>query len=176
MNVKKLLRCILISKKEKKLPVEKPLIRLTPYEKVRYTAEERFHHSYKINELGCWIWQKQFDTYGYGKFKVDGRTVKAHRYSYEIYHGKFDSQLHVLHQCDCPSCVNPHHLFLGTNRDNVEDRTAKDRQGETTRRLTLSERNGIIADIQHGLSKKEISIKYQVHPSTVGRLKHGKRP
>lgn len=64
---------------------------------------------------------------GYAKFKLNNREVYAHRFSYRIYHGPFDYGLQVMHTCDNPRCVNPFHLMLGTNTDNINDKVVKGR-------------------------------------------------
>lgn len=95
-----------------------------PYVPKEQTPKERFEQ-FILYADSCWLWQGSLDSYGYGKFKLGTKTLKAHRYSYELYKNAFDSKFHVLHKCDVPACVNPDHLFLGTNRDHVADRKAK---------------------------------------------------
>lgn len=58
------------------------------------------------------------------------KDVRAHRASWEIYKGTIPEGLSVLHSCDTPLCVNPDHLFLGTQQENMTDRTAKGRTGK----------------------------------------------
>lgn len=75
----------------------------------------------------CWVWTGAVNRAGYGRFCVDGVNKLAHRVSWEIEHGVLTGGQHVLHKCDNPPCVNPKHLFLGTNRDNVTDKMEKGR-------------------------------------------------
>lgn len=79
----------------------------------------------------CWLWTGRQFWDGYGAFdrRIDGvkKIFKAHRQSYELSVGAIPDGLHVLHRCDVRLCVRPDHLFLGTNDDNVADRTAKGR-------------------------------------------------
>ncbi|QHP90599.1 HNH endonuclease signature motif containing protein [Burkholderia glumae] len=77
---------------------------------------------------GCWIWDGYVDSkMGYGMFWMDGAMRLAHRAAYELFFGAAPGDLHVLHRCDIPSCVNPDHLWLGTNDDNVRDKVQKGR-------------------------------------------------
>ena len=64
---------------------------------------------------------------GYGRFRVGAKMIRSHRVSYEIHRGPIPDGLHVLHECDNPTCVNPDHLWLGTNQDNIDDKMAKGR-------------------------------------------------
>jgi hypothetical protein len=80
-----------------------------------------------LDETQCWEWGGKLDTYGYGYICNNKKTLKAHRVSYEIHYAEPLNGLHCLHKCDNPSCVNPLHLFAGTNLDNVRDKVKKGR-------------------------------------------------
>lgn len=87
---------------------------------------DRFYS--KVNKTnGCWIWVGCLSSKGYGKFYLDGKQTGAHRASYFLHNGEFDESKFVCHTCDNPSCVNPDHLFLGTNSDNMIDCSKKGR-------------------------------------------------
>lgn len=79
----------------------------------------------------CWIWKAAvFDDRGYGKFPLTPtKLVRAHRYAFEIGNGPIPEGQIVCHKCDNPSCVKPDHLFLGTYKDNAQDRDKKGRAG-----------------------------------------------
>ena len=86
------------------------------------SIRERFEDKYiPVTESGCWIWTASINKQGYGQLMVDGRPKGAHRVSYELHVGKITDNLFVLHDCDTPSCVNPNHLHLGTNSDNMKE-------------------------------------------------------
>src|SRR3954471_18471885 len=74
---------------------------------------------------GCWIWLRGCSGDGYGAARADGKSIRAHRLSWIAYRGAIPAGMHVLHQCDIPTCVNPDHLWLGTHADNMADRSRK---------------------------------------------------
>lgn len=81
----------------------------------------------KIPWSGCWIWDGAIGkAHGYG-VAWDGKYVRAHRLGYKLFVGDIPSGMHVLHRCDVRSCVNPSHLFLGTQLDNMRDMVSKGR-------------------------------------------------
>lgn len=90
--------------------------------------KKELFHSHLDKTGGCWIWRGALSKWGYGKFSlVTGSHSLAHRVSYEIYNGDIPKGLCVLHKCDVPACVNPKHLFIGTNKDNTDDAMRKGR-------------------------------------------------
>lgn len=91
------------------------------------TRRERFEAKYAERGNGCWEWTAACFHNGYGKFRDGTKIRSAHRVAYEIYCGSIGSST-VCHRCDNPLCVNPNHLFLGTQKDNVSDMISKGRQ------------------------------------------------
>jgi hypothetical protein len=105
-------------------------VKVTP----RSPPEHRFLD--KVNKDGpihpvlktrCWPWIPCGKDGRCGVLSVNGRLVKAPRFSYEYHIGPIEDGRLVLHHCDNPACVNPDHLFLGTHQDNVLDMLAKGR-------------------------------------------------
>lgn len=88
--------------------------------------EERFWE--KVDKSGeCWIWLAAKLPKGYGLFKLGGRYVYAHRYSWQLANGALAGERDVCHQCDNPNCVRPSHLFVGSRSDNMQDSVRKGR-------------------------------------------------
>ncbi len=108
-------------------------------------ARERFQSRYTpIPIAGCWVWDGALVD-GYGHIQTGGnagRTIElAHRLSWKLHVGEIPAGMSVLHECDVRCCVNPAHLFLGTNLDNVRDRVQKKRsaKGDKHSRAQLTE-------------------------------------
>ena len=80
-----------------------------------------YSNCYQDDESGCWRWTGTKHYSGYGCFRVLGKMWRAHRLSWVIHNGIIPDELCVLHRCDEPECVNPKHLFLGTQKDNLYD-------------------------------------------------------
>lgn len=89
---------------------------------------DRFLDKIEIDDkTNCWLWQANRTFDDYGVFWLIDKNVRAHRVSYEYFYGEIPEGQCVLHSCDNPSCVNPEHLFLGTNQDNTDDMIEKGR-------------------------------------------------
>jgi len=141
-------------------------------------TEERFWA--KVNKTdACWEWTAASQPKGYGRFKVNGRLVGAHRFSYELHYGPIPEGLWVLHRCDNPKCVNPEHLFLGTRSDNMFDCARKDRLavhnaplGERHPRAKLMNKD--ILDIRQsyreGCIQKELALGYGVSRQLISQV------
>ena len=75
----------------------------------------------------CWMWTGYRTPDGYGRIQINYKRIKAHRLSWEVHNGSIPEGLFVLHKCDVRDCVNPNHLFLGTQKDNIHDAIKKGR-------------------------------------------------
>lgn len=143
------------------------------------TVKDRllFHSKY-ISDTGCreWIGSVHQAT-GYGNITINGSTVSTHRASWETANGPIPSGMHILHKCDNPSCINPEHLFLGTNAQNVADMDTKGRRvahkGEKHPRAKLTD--DLVSKIRvdprtHRVIAKELGV----GPSIIGLVKQHK--
>ncbi len=154
------------------------------------SLRERFHEKYEIVEPGgCWVWMGALDGDGYGKMQTgsrtncDSRLVGAHRLSWEIHNGTIPpgKGYHgtcVLHRCDNPPCVNPEHLFLGSNADNNADKIAKGRgrclRGAAHGRAKLTDAEvARIRGLNGTLTHREISKQFGVSHGHVSNLISG---
>jgi len=89
----------------------------------------RFESKFKKTN-GCWEWQANISIYGYGYFWMDRKNQRAHRVAYKLYKGDIPSGMIVCHSCDNRKCVNPDHLWIGSNADNQIDCVVKGRNYE----------------------------------------------
>lgn len=142
---------------------------------------ERFWRRVEKTE-GCWYWRGALDRPGYGMTGFGGTGNKAHRFSYELHYGPIPNGLLVCHKCDNPPCVNPEHLFVGTNADNIADMIAKGRaairKGELHHKAKLKD-----ADVlsirerysQGGMPERGLATIYGVSSSTIDDIVHYRR-
>jgi len=81
---------------------------------------EQFWEHMKVDPIsGCWNWQANRNHKGYGQYKIDGKTVKAHRFAFEVNRGKIPDGLQLDHLCRNRACVNPEHMEIVTSRENT---------------------------------------------------------
>lgn len=128
----------------------------------------------KVDKQGdCWVWTGARSSGRYGSLAADGKNWRAHRLSYEIHNGPIPDGLYVCHSCDNPPCVNPEHLFLGTQRDNMGDMVQKGRlvapSGEThgMSRLNTSKVLAIRKARSAGQTLQSIASEHGVGISTI---------
>lgn len=139
------------------------------------STEKHFWGRLNKTETGCWEFSGSRCSDGYGRLIFQGRKLTAHRLAYELAHGQIPDGMAVCHRCDNPSCANPDHLFLGTQRENIADRVRKGRNGnhKGTRngRAKLSEIDVIDIRRLHSsgnVTKAELANKYCVSDVLIG--------
>ncbi len=146
--------------------------------------EERFWGKVAISDKDdCWLWAGARFQRGYGKIYSGGkssRLIRAHRVAYELTYGSIPNQLHVLHKCDNPPCVNPRHLFLGTQLDNNRDRYLKGRsrgakgQSNCNAKLTDDDVRQIHRFVASGDGPTRIAKRYKVSRQLIWQISTGK--
>lgn len=129
----------------------------------------------------CWLWTGTRKAHGYGVIRIDNKVWRAHRLSWTLFGGEIPSDKDVLHRCDTPRCVNPDHLFLGTQADNMRDMQQKGRKaignanpakGEKHGRAKLTA--GQVAEIrhayEHGATQTRLASIYGVSHTAISDI------
>lgn len=129
----------------------------------------------KVDKSGdCWIWTGYTNPAGYGTFGMDRSVKLAHRVAYEMLVVPIPVGMCLCHRCDNPPCVNPAHMFVGTQRDNTNDAMEKRRlqRGSRNGRAKLTE--GLVFDIRamrfRGFPIKHIAEMFEITESTVSSV------
>lgn len=134
----------------------------------------------KVHKTGtCWIWRGTIMSSGYGQISLGhpstpgSKRWRAHRFSWELHFGPVPDGMVVCHKCDTPACVNPWHLFLGTQKQNVHDAIRKGRRNAFGHQR-LSEDDVLVIRRQaaQGISRQDIARAFSVAPNTVSGIVH----
>lgn len=125
----------------------------------------------------CWLWSAAIRPDGYGAFTYHipkKQSVVAHRFSWMHHFGEIPPGMNVCHKCDIRACVNPEHLFLGTQGDNVRDAARKGRLARWDRHhqsvLSLEQVSEIRRRAGAGETHKSLGKEFGVSRATVGRM------
>jgi hypothetical protein len=127
----------------------------------------------------CWSWQgNSRSSLGYGKLTANNKRYSAHRVSYEIHYGPIPEGMSVCHHCDNPICVNPHHLFLGTQADNMRDASRKNRTTKGSRSKSAKLKESDIMEIRRlhhleGMPQPTIAKRFNVTRSCIAHVIQG---
>lgn len=119
----------------------------------------------------CILWAASTTSKGYGQLRVGSTIMRATHVSWFLKYGVWPVR-HVLHRCDNPPCINPDHLFEGSNQDNVWDSIAKGRH--TNARLEPLERSEMIALSDTGMSLSDVAALFGVSTAYLQDLRRGR--
>ena len=137
---------------------------------------------------GCWEYTKKLSPQGYGRIFKNGKQISTHRFMWEYANKrKIPDGMYICHKCDNPCCVNPNHLFCGTNSENQKDAVKKGRRipyiGESHANSKLTKRQVIeIINYWNNKSpqkgrlqatKRTLANKYGVCVTSIHRIVNG---
>jgi len=155
------------------------------------SVTERFWNRVdKLADKSCWLWLGPKTPTGYGRMRAFGQDTYAHRVSWVLYNGNIPKNLSVLHYCDNTSCVNPKHLWIGTQDDNLKDMVKKGRSYKGPRHWVYASPEKHARGEKHwwaklnksqivkirkryrkgGITQKQLAAEYHVAPSTIGAI------
>lgn len=132
---------------------------------------DRFWSKVSKRRSGCWEWTAG-TVDGYGRFRLNGKSVGAHRVAWFLTHGSMPEGP-LLHRCDNKLCVNPAHTYEGDHQQNWRDLQA--RGSSANQKLTADDRAEIVRLRSAGLTQAQIAERFGVHRMTVIRILRGRR-
>ncbi len=156
------------------------LKKLSPYSK-NNTDQDRiilFWSNVKKTK-SCWIWTGCIDPTGYGKFGFNHKSVRVHRFVWQLVYGPIPKDKQINHHCDNRRCCNPKHLYVGTQKDNVRDqlrRGRRNQRGELNNSVKLNENTVrlIKKHIVRGVKQDIIAEKFNIARTTVSAISTGR--
>jgi hypothetical protein len=128
---------------------------------------------------GCWLWLgAKHQKFGYGKIGYDNRKYQAaHRASYSVFNGEIPDGMLVRHKCDNPYCVNPDHLEVGTDADNMADMVRRGRSLKGGKNHNAVLNDTVVSDIKRrlflGSNQKTIAAEFGVWGSAIQKIQTG---
>lgn len=140
---------------------------------------DRLFEKTAVQDNGCWIFTGRCNMHGYGTISFENKPVLAHRMAYILCIDDIPSEMNVLHTCDNPPCVNPDHLFLGTQQINVADMVSKGRNfipsldNNPNAKLSLKEVKEIKELLYTSVKQIDIAVKYRVSKQTISEIARG---
>lgn len=141
---------------------------------------KRFFDKVEKLDTGCWLWTGyRQPNNGYGKFSMGGHLMMAHRAAYEIFVGDIPKGMLVLHSCHNPACVNPDHLRLGDQADNMQDKVDADRQHRGEQIVQSKLTGDQVLDIRRryaagGVTQYALADEYGVGQDQISRIVNNK--
>jgi hypothetical protein len=141
-------------------------------------AKARLMQHCIVNDSGCWEWQK-FKLEGYGITSLDGHREQAHRASWKVHKGPIPDGIQVNHKCRNRCCINPGHLYLGTQKENMQDMYEAGRANRASGEANGNNVLSVAAVVEIKLLIKagekgyKIAAKYGVAPTTISAIKNG---
>jgi len=124
---------------------------------------------------GCWEWQGKITKCGYGEITHNQKYILVHRCSYKEFLGEIEIGRNVCHTCDNKKCINPNHLWIGTQKDNIQDAKKKKRLSkQPMKKFTMEQVVKIRAELQEGMTTTSLAKKYNVSQGVIWNIKSGK--
>lgn len=137
-------------------------------------------YSHLDPSTGCRLWNRCYDRSGYGWVRYEGKARSAHRVSYQVFVGPIPDGLCILHSCHTPACIEPKHLRVGTQGDNMVDRALAGRYANGERHCRSKLKNSEVLEIKRlyslgGVSYRQLAKQFGIAYVTIGKIIRGER-